>query len=188
VFGDPESVTGAWCGVVLLMLFLFFDAFTSQWQTRMFQLHKQMSPLQMMLITNAFSTVFAFITLVHQEELSAALTFVYTHPEMILHLALFCLCSTIGQIFIFYTVKNFGAVILSIIMSIRILISTMLSCAVYSHPITELGFLGILIVFGSISYRIWRKTNGKPLIRWREANHIRAKKIVSALHEHLDDL
>jgi adenosine 3'-phospho 5'-phosphosulfate transporter B2 len=153
----------------------------------MFQLHKQMSPLQMMLITNAFSTVFAFITLVHQEELGLSLNFVVSHPEIILHLTLFCICSTVGQLFIFYTVKNFGAVVLSIIMSIRILISTMLSCAVYSHPITELGFVGILIVFGAITYRIRRKTHGKPLIRWKDTKHLRAKQVFSALHEHLDD-
>ena len=187
VFGDPESVTGAWCGVVLLILFLFFDSFTSQWQTRMFQLHKKMSPLQMMLITNAFSTVFAFITLVHQEELTSALTFVYSHPEIIMHLLIFCICSTVGQLFIFYTVKNFGAVVLSIIMSIRILVSTLLSCFVYVHPITELSFVGILIVFGAIAYRIRRKTFGKPLIRWRESKHLEARQVFSALHEHLDD-
>jgi len=28
VFGDPESVTGTWCGIVLLLLYLFFDSFT----------------------------------------------------------------------------------------------------------------------------------------------------------------
>ncbi len=73
VFGDPENVKGAMCGVVLLILFLFFDSFTGQWQTRMFQLNKSMSPLQMMLIMNAFSAVFSFITLVHQEELVSSL-------------------------------------------------------------------------------------------------------------------
>lgn len=187
VFGDPESVTGAWCGVFLLVLFLFFDAFTSQWQTRMFQLHKEMSPLQMMLITNAFSTVFAFITLVHQEQLSLSLSFVVSHPEIILHLILFCVCSTVGQLFIFFIVKQFGAVVLSIIMSVRILISTLLSCYVYSHPITELGIVGIAIVFGAISYRIHMKTNGKRIIRWRESSNIRAKQVFTALHEHLDD-
>jgi adenosine 3'-phospho 5'-phosphosulfate transporter B2 len=167
-FGDKEGVRGAWCGVVLLLLFLFFDSFTGQWQTRMFQLNKALSPLQMMLIMNAFSAVFSFITLVHQEKLTPALTFVYTHPEIILHLVIFCICSTVGQLFIFYTVKNFGAVVFSIIMSMRILFSTLLSCFVYSHPITEMGLLGMAIVFSTIFLRIRRKTAGKPLIRWRE--------------------
>ena len=48
VFGEPESIKGALCGVFLLLLFLVFDSFTGQWQTRMFQLNKDMSPLQMM--------------------------------------------------------------------------------------------------------------------------------------------
>ena len=36
-----------------------------QWQTRMFQRDRQLSPLQMMLIMNAFSTVFSFVTVRH---------------------------------------------------------------------------------------------------------------------------
>jgi adenosine 3'-phospho 5'-phosphosulfate transporter B2 len=222
VFGDPGSVSGAWCGVVLLLLFLFFDSFTGQWQTRLFQINKSLSPLQMMLIMNAFSAVFSFITLIHQEEFMESLTFVYKHPEMILHLVIFCICSTVGQLFIFYTgntaiqltvlrldqklavllhsfyffliwnlllnpifiVKNFGAVVFSIIMSTRILFSTLLSCFVYSHPITELGFLGMAIVFGAITYRIKHQTAGKQLIRWRENEE--AKVVFNEWHEHLD--
>lgn len=185
VFGHPETVRGAMCGVVLLILFLFFDSFTGQWQTRMFQLNKAMSPLQMMLIMNAFSAVFSFITLVHQEELVPSLWFVYEHPHMILHLVIFCVCSTVGQLFIFYTVKNFGAVVFAIIMSVRILCSTLLSCVVYSHPISELGYLGIIIVFGAITYRIKRKTEGTTLIRWKESPP-QDSTILKEWHEHLD--
>ena len=184
IFGDPEGVKGTLCGVVLLILFLFFDSFTGQWQTRMFNLNKALSPVQMMLIMNAFSAVFSFVTLVHQEKLTSAMTFVYVHPAIIIHLVIFCICSTVGQLFIFYTVKNFGAVVFSIIMSMRILFSTLLSCFVYSHQIKELGFLGIAIVFGAIFYRIRRKTDGKPLIRWRENEE--AKVIFHEWHEHLD--
>ena len=183
-FGQIGSMNGAMCGVVLLILFLFFDSFTGQWQTRMFKLNKSMSPLQMMLIMNAFSVVFSFITLVHQEELQSALLFVYTHKMMAFHLSIFCVCSTVGQLFIFYTVKSFGAVMFSIIMSARILFSTLLSCFVYNHPVTELGFVGITIVFGAIGYRIKRLSEGKPLIRWKESEE--AKVILHEWHEHLD--
>ena len=142
VFGNTENVHGSMCGLVLLLLYLFFDSFTSQWQTRMFQLNKSLNPLQMMLIMNTFSAVFSFVTLVHQAEVTPAFMFMVDHPLMGFHVVLFCLAATIGQLFIFYTVKHFGAVVFSIIMSMRILMSTVLSCLVYSHPITELGFLG----------------------------------------------
>lgn len=184
VFGDPESVTGSMCGVVLLCLFLFFDSFTGQWQTRMFQLNKNMSPLQMMLIMNAFSAVFSFITLLHQEQLYASMMFVYNHPWMLVDIVMFSVVSLLGQLFIFYTVKSFGAVVFSIIMSIRILFSILLSCLVYSHPITELGVLGMIIVFGAMGYRIKRKTEGGTLLRWKESEQ--AKVIFHEWHEHLD--
>jgi solute carrier family 35 (adenosine 3'-phospho 5'-phosphosulfate transporter), member B2 len=184
VFGAPENITGATCGVVLLIFFLVFDSFTGQWQTRMFEHNPSLSPLQMMLIMNAFSAVFSFITLIHQEELVAALGFVYYHPQMILHLIVFCICSTVGQLFIFYTVKNFGAVVFSIIMSIRILCSVLLSCLVYNHPIDELGVLGILIVFSATAYRLSKKAEGKPLLRWRDSE--RSGSIFKEWHEHLD--
>lgn len=200
MFGDPENIHGSMCGVVLLVLYLFFDSFTSQWQTRMFQLNKSLSPLQMMLIMNAFSAVFSLVTLLHQEEFIPAFVFMFKHPLMLFHLILFCVFATIGQLFIFYTVKHFGAVVFSIIMSMRILFSTLLSCLIYSHPINELGFLGTLsstmtvayfddctgmiIVFGAMGYRIKKKTEGGNLLRWKENEH--AKQIFHEWHEHLD--
>jgi solute carrier family 35 (adenosine 3'-phospho 5'-phosphosulfate transporter), member B2 len=186
VFGDPESVNGTWCGIVLLTLFLFFDSFTAQWQTRMFTIKKEMSPLQMMLVINAFSSAFSFITLVHQEELYVAMSFVYAHPVISAHMIVFTICSTVGQLYIFYTVKNFGAVVFSIIMSMRILFSVLLSCLVYSHPVTELGVIGILVVFGAITYRIVRKTEGKSLLRWKNEEQDSARNVLKEWHEHLD--
>lgn len=184
VFGDPENIKGAMCGVVLLLLFLFFDSFTGQWQTRMFLLNPKMSPLQMMLIMNLFSTIFSFITLVHQEELYPSLSFIYRHPHITFHLLLFAVCSTVGQLCIFYTVKHFGAVVFSIIMSLRILFSTLLSCFVYNHPITEMAFVGIALVCLATGYRLVKKTEGKPLLRWKDSEQ--SGSIFKEWHEHLD--
>lgn len=86
-----------------------------------------------MLIMNAFSAVFSFVTLVHEEQLYDALAFVYSHPELALHVIFFCVSATVGQLFIFYTVKNFGAVVFAAMMSVRILFSTLLSCVVYRY-------------------------------------------------------
>ena len=98
----------------------------------------------------------------------------------------FTICSTVGQLYIFYTVKNFGAVVFSIIMSMRILFSVLLSCLVYSHPVTELGVIGILVVFGAITYRIMRKTEGKSLLRWKNEEQDSARNVLKEWHEHLD--
>lgn len=187
LFDSPEKVKGSMCGVVLLVLFLGFDSFTGQWQTRMFQLNKAMSPLQMMLIMNAYSAVFSLLTLIHQEELWSCFLFVYAHPQILVHLLLFCICAVVGQLFIYYTVKNFGAVVFAIIMSVRLLFSTLLSCAVYSHPITELGTLGMIVVFGAIAYRIKLKTEGKHVFHCQDHRFANTPAgVLSHWHEHLD--
>ena len=187
-----SSRSGAVSGLVLLILFLFFDSFTGQFQTRMFKINKSMSPIQMMFIMNTCSAVFAFITLIHQEELSASLVFVWTHHTMITHLLVFCLASTIGQLFIFYTVKKFGPVVFSIIMACRILFSTLMSAFVYVHPVTELGGIGIIIVFASIGLRTYRQMELKPIMLWRddkkskEEEEDSAKEFVHEVRQHLD--
>jgi len=109
--GNAETASAKWTGVMLLCFFLFFDSFTSQFQSRLFQRHLDLSIVELMFATSAFSTVLSAVTLVHTNELSPALAFVMEHSEIHLHFFMFSICSTIGQLFIFNTIKNFGAVL-----------------------------------------------------------------------------
>jgi hypothetical protein len=62
-----------------------------------------------------------------------------------------------------------------------------LSCLVYAHKITELGYVGIMIVFGAVSYRIMRKTEGGNLIRWKESQMDKlTSETFKGWHEHAD--
>lgn len=181
-----EKASAAWTGVMLLGFFLFFDSFTSQWQSRMFQRHRDLSMIELMFATSAFSTVLSFITLVHTKELGPALSFVVQHSEIHLHFFLFSICSTIGQLFIFYTIKNFGAVVFAIIMTTRVLLSIALSCILYGHEVGSTGFLGLMVVMGAVCYRIKRKAEGKQLIRWQGIGDEKAMELVQEWHEHAD--
>lgn len=183
IYGEASAT---WTGIMLLFLFLFFDSFTSQWQSRMFQRHRDLSMVELMFATSAFSTVLAFITLVHTEELGPALDFVYRHSEIHLHFFLFSICSTIGQIFIFYTIKNFGAVVFTLIMTTRILLSIGLSCILYDHEVTGIGFVGLMMVMGAVLYRIKRKAEGQHLLKWQGMDDDKAQELVQEWHEHVD--
>lgn len=79
---------------------------------------QDLSPIQMMLVMTAFSTIFSFVTLVHQDELMPFFNFVSNHPEIHLHFVAFGVCSTIGQLLIFHTIRSFGAVVFAIIMTV----------------------------------------------------------------------
>lgn len=186
-YGREEGWTGAKVGLVLLGFYLFCDSFTSQWQAHMFSTHPTMSPIQMMFLINCFSTVFSLVTLVHTNELMPFLAFVTTHSEIHLHLILFALSSTVGHLLIYYTIRNFGAVVFAIISTIRILLSIILSNVLYAHPITEMGVVGMIIVFGAAFYRIKRKTEAHPLFTWLGGlDPQQGIALFHELHEHLD--
>jgi adenosine 3'-phospho 5'-phosphosulfate transporter B2 len=181
-----EATSQAWTGIMMLCLYLFFDSFTGQWQSRMFQRHKDLSMIELLFATSTFSTVLSFITLVHTKELSPAFRFIFRHSEIQLHFFLFSICSTIGQLAIFYTIKNFGAVVFSLIMTFRVLLSISLSCFLYGHKVTAIGFFGLVLVTGAIIYRVKRKAEGTQLIKWKGVSHERAFELVREWHEHVD--
>jgi adenosine 3'-phospho 5'-phosphosulfate transporter B2 len=184
IYGERASAT--WTGVMLLFFFLFFDSFTSQWQSRMFQRHPDLSMVELMFATSAFSVVLSLVTLVHTKELYPALRFVYRHSEIHLHFFMFSACSTLGQLFIFYTIKNFGAVVFTLIMTTRILLSIGLSCLIYGHHVGWTGFLGLTCVLGAVLYRIKRKAEGNQLLKWQGMGDDKAVELVQEWHEHVD--
>lgn len=181
-------VNTAWTGVMLLFLFLFFDSFTSQFQSRMFQRHRDLSMIELMFAMSAYSTVLSFITLVHTNELYPSLQFVMQHSEIHLHFFLFSICSTIGQVLIYYCIKNFGAVVFTLIMTLRILLSIALSCVMYGHKVTSTGFFGLLLVMAAVLYRIKRKAQGTQLLKWQGMDDESGKthELVQEWHEHVD--
>jgi adenosine 3'-phospho 5'-phosphosulfate transporter B2 len=182
---DQED-NAVWTGIMLLGVFLFFDSFTSQWQSRMFQRHKDLSMVELMFATSAFSSLLSMITLIHSQELWPALDFVYRHSEIHVHFFLFSICSTIGQLLIFYTIKNFGAVVFTLIMTTRILLSIACSCYIYDHEVTSTGFFGLMLVFGAILYRIKKKAEMGQLVKWQGMEDSQAHELVQEWHEHVD--
>ena len=107
-----------------------------------------------------------------------------THPAMHIHLVVFSLCSTVGQLFIFKTIKAFGPVVFAICMNTRILHLYCLSAVVYSHDISITGFMGLVIVFGAIAYRIKRKMGNQALVTWAEPDDTRPWTCLHEWHEH----
>jgi len=186
VYGEHSSAK--WTGVMLLGFFLFFDSFTSQWQSRMFKRHRDLSMIELMFATSAFSTVLSLITLVHDGMLWPAFEFIRRHSEIQLHFFIFSICSTVGQLFIFYTIKNFGAVVFAIIMTTRVLISIAISVYLYGHEVTSTGFFGLMLVVAAVCYRIKRKAEGRQLIKWKGMGAKSEKEIelVQEWHEHID--
>merc|ERR1719474_270473 len=85
------------------------------------------------------------------------LGFVGDHPLCMFHILAMSCCSAIGQLFIFYTINKFGAVIFATAMTSRNIFSVLISIFLYNHPITPIGGLGMAISFGGLIWKVWIK-------------------------------
>ncbi|XP_058058354.1 adenosine 3'-phospho 5'-phosphosulfate transporter 1 [Anopheles bellator] len=141
-------------GVLLLTFYMIFDSFTSNWQGELFKSYS-MSSIQMMCGVNLFSTLFTGASLAMQGGFYSSLVFAVDHPKFVIDCIILSISSAIGQLFIFYTIATFGAVVFTIIMTLRQAIAILLSCLIYQHRISFLGVIGVLIVFLAIFLRVY---------------------------------
>jgi len=156
---DKEATTTTFSGLICLMGYMSFDSFTSNWQGEVFK-HK-MSSMEMMFGVNVFSCLFTSWSLIQQGSLQTSIAFILAHPDFMWHAAILSAASCSGQLFIYYTIAEFGAVVFTIIMTTRSALAIILSCIIYSHPVNALGVFGILVAFGSLGLRIWYKIQQK---------------------------
>ena len=66
-------------------------------------------------------------------------------------------CSATGQLFIFYTIKEFGPIVFTVIMTTRQLFSICLSHVLFGHSLNMKAMVGAVLVFGVIFWQIKRK-------------------------------
>lgn len=151
-------------GVLLLTFYMIFDSFTSNWQGELFKTYS-MSSIQMMCGVNLFSTLFTAASLSMQGGFYSSLQFAAEHPKFVLDCVVLSISSAIGQLFIFYTIATFGAVVFTIIMTLRQAFAILLSCLIYKHSISFLGFVGVLIVFLAIFLRVYCNQRLKAIKR-----------------------
>lgn len=154
-------------GLFLLCLYMVFDSFTSNWQSEIFKSYG-ITSLQMMCGVNLFSSLFTASSLFVQGGFSEGLEFSSEHPAFLVDCVILSISSAVGQLFIFYTIAKFGAVVFTIIMTLRQAVAILLSCLIYHHQISLLGVFGIFIVFLAIFVRVYSSHRIKNLRKKHE--------------------
>lgn len=152
-----EKTDSIW-GLSLLILYLTCDSFTSQWQSRIYKLY-DLTQYQMMLGVNAWSMLFTGFTLAHSGEGMSSFAFIMSDARALAHMTVLSITSATGQIFIYYTIKEFGPVVFTIMMTTRQIFSLFLSCILFAHPLHLVSWIGALIVFFIIFNKIKRGFN-----------------------------
>uniref|UniRef100_A0AC34QQ83 Adenosine 3'-phospho 5'-phosphosulfate transporter 1 n=1 Tax=Panagrolaimus sp. JU765 TaxID=591449 RepID=A0AC34QQ83_9BILA len=147
-----ESSITTISGIVLMAGYLAFDSFTPNWQKKLFDCKPQVSKTQMMLGVNAFSAVLCFASLLEQGTLLPSMSFALTHDGFTRDVFLLSLSGALGQVFIYAIIKQFGPEVLAVIMTLRQILSIVVSSIYFSHPLSIRGIFGLLLVFGAIFY------------------------------------
>eukprot|EP01035_Chromulina_nebulosa_P021057 gene21057-27286_t len=143
-------------GVILLATYLLSDSFTSQWQSRVYK-QFGVDQYQMMLGVNVWSIVLTAASLFQSGEGMSSLAFILADSSAMFHIIILSITSATGQLFIFYTIKEFGPVVFTIIMTTRQIFSLFLSCLLFAHSMRLLSWIGSLLVFAVVFNRIYRK-------------------------------
>lgn len=133
-------------GAFLLLGYVLCDSFTSNWQQSVFKQHK-VNSYQMMLGVNVASCAVIICSLAAQGVIFEASDFMLRHPDCLMHALLMSVFSAVGQLFIYFTIEKFGAVVFASIMTARQLFSIVLSVLSFGHTISAGSMVGLFLVF-----------------------------------------
>ena len=164
--GKRTSAATTFSGAILLLARMVFDSFTCNWQAELFSVYK-MSTIQMMFGASLFSCLFTVWSMIEGGNFLSAVGFMMSNPEFAYHVTILSLASATGQLFIFYTIQSFGPVVFTIIMTIRMMLSIMLSCIINNHPLSAQAVLGVIVVFIALFLRVYARYRAKPSSVWR---------------------
>lgn len=146
-------------GLVYLLMYIFFDSFTSQWQDKVYVKYGRpnVDPYQMMLGVNSSAICITTLGLILTNDFPVVIEFLKANPIVFRYNIITAITSASGQLAIFYTIKEFGPIIFTIIMTTRQIFSICLSAVLFHHHISYKSLFGAGMVFGVLFYQIRRK-------------------------------
>merc|ERR1711920_374227 len=143
-------------GIALILGYMVCDSFTSNWQSKVFKQYGVGSIL-MMMYANFFSSSFTALGLLVTLEIVEVWNYMVANPTILTHMFIMSVCSAVGQLFIFHTIKQYGPLVFATIQTVRQLLSIVLSILFFAHPVNQMEALGIGIVFVALGAQIFQK-------------------------------
>ncbi|KAL1507571.1 hypothetical protein AB1Y20_007191 [Prymnesium parvum] len=151
----PEKNTEL-VGIVLIVGYMGMDSFTSNWQSKVFKQYGVESTT-MMMYSNLFSSGFTALGLLVTLEIVDVVHFLTRNPSVVPHIVTMSVCSAVGQLFIFYTIKHYGPLVFATIQTVRQLLSIVLSIGFFGHEVNFMEAMGVFLVFSALGGQILHK-------------------------------
>ena len=146
-------------GLIFLLSYICFDSFTSQWQDKVYTTYGRanVDPFQMMLGVNVSAICITLFGLIITNDIPIVVEFLRANPAAFYYNIITAITSASGQLCIFFTIKQFGPIVFTIIMTTRQMISICISAVVFGHQIPAKAAIGAVLVFAVLFYQIRRK-------------------------------
>lgn len=160
--GGSSSIAG----FGLLILSLFLDGMTNATQDEMLRKNRErqkadtvITGAHLMFALNFFMVLYNtfYLLVLDKAQLRAAKVLLAADPDILRYLITYAICGAIGQCFIFFTLEEYGSLVLVMITVTRKMISMLLSIVVFGKRVGAAQWLGIITVFGGISWEALSK-------------------------------
>jgi len=146
-------------GLLFMVMYICCDSFTSQYQSKVYEQYGRanVDQYQMMLSVNSWAIMITTLGLIVTGDFPIVIEFLRANPVAFHYNVITAITSATGQLFIFYTIKEFGPIVFTIIMTTRQLFSITISCILFNHEISGISLFGAALVFSVIFFQIRRK-------------------------------
>ncbi|KAL3801908.1 hypothetical protein ACHAWO_010680 [Cyclotella atomus] len=146
-------------GLLFMCLYVTFDCFTSQWQDKIYVKYGRanVDPYQMMLGVNSTAILMTSAGLVLGGDIPKIIEFFKVNPTVFQYNVITAITSASGQLFIYTTIKEFGPIVFTVIMTTRQMISICISSILFGHTMGFKALIGAGLVFGVLFYQIRKK-------------------------------
>eukprot|EP01027_Heterolobosea_sp_BB2_P017045 GEZU01024179.1.p1 GENE.GEZU01024179.1~~GEZU01024179.1.p1 ORF type:complete len:127 (+),score=40.94 GEZU01024179.1:176-556(+) len=113
--------------------------------------------MQIMFQVNFWAVLLLLVGLIGTGQLVGAVAFASRYHEVITPLFCAALASGFGQLFIFYSLRVFGALVCSTITTTRKFFTITFSVFLFGHTLSNLQWFGVCLVFGGLTWDIYAK-------------------------------
>ncbi|WIA30581.1 hypothetical protein OEZ86_000664 [Tetradesmus obliquus] len=134
-------------GYLLCFINLTLDGYTNAYQDEVNRKYKDNNPIHMMCWMNFWCALFNGLYLAVSGVGQQLLLFLSMHTAAAWDVVLFCLCGAVGQLFIFFTIKQFGSLVNTLICTTRKFFNILGSVVLNANPLLPQQWWAVGLVF-----------------------------------------